>query len=643
MCGIAGVFDASQATPDAALLQAMGDAIAHRGPDQEGFFRQPGVGLVSRRLRIIDLEGGAQPIHNETGQVTVVYNGEIYNFESLREELARRGHQLATRTDTEVLVHFYEELGRGCLTPMRGMFAVALWDAEQRTGLLARDRLGKKPVVYAQVGSRLYFASEIQALLHCPDIPRGIDLGALGDYLAHGYVPAPATIYRAIRKLPPGHTLSWRDGEVSVQPYWTLDYQPKLRLSEADALEELERRLDEAVRLRLIADVPLGALLSGGVDSSVVVALMSRHSPGRVKTFSVGFDDAAYDELAHARRVAERYDTDHHEFVVQPRAADILPMLVRHYGEPYADSSAIPTFYVSKLAREHVTVALNGDGGDEAFAGYDRYRGMVWAERSKRVLDADVAQRLGVWGARHAPFVPTRQKLKLERFFAAARVPTEARYSMWMSLARPALMDQLLTPELREAFGSARSFAVEQALSRFARLGMVDRLLATDVATYLPFDLLVKMDIASMANSLETRSPLLDQEVVEFAARLPSNHKLHNGLQQKYLLKQLARKLIPPENIDRPKMGFAVPVGGWLRGALREIAADALLSHEAAARGYFVPAVVRRIWDEHQSQARDHTSLLWGLLMLELWHRDLEQATTTDAGAAQSPAPSIPR
>jgi asparagine synthase (glutamine-hydrolysing) len=624
MCGIAGLFDASRAPANRMLLQRMGDAIVHRGPDQAGDFSRPGVGLVARRLRIIDLEGGAQPISNEDGSVTVVFNGEIYNFQQLRADLERRGHRFSTRTDTEVVVHLYEDQGDNFVAGLRGMFAMALWDATRQRGMLARDRMGKKPLVYAHLGQRLFFASEFQALLQASEIPRTVDLGALGDYLAYGYVPAPASMYQAARKLPPGHRLLWQGGDVHVEPYWRLEYLPKLRLTESEAEEELEHRLAEAVRLRLIADVPVGALLSGGIDSSTVVAFMARFAPGRVKTFSIGFDDAAYDELAHARRVAERYDTDHHEFVVRPNAAEVLPTLVRHYGEPYADSSAIPTYYVCRLARESVTVALNGDGGDEAFAGYDRTRAMVWSELMGYVpgvpWGSTLAERM--WASHTARHGARRGDGRVLKFLRGLRMSSSSRYRYWTSNIEDGVLQRLLSPDCAAEVVRKRSFAVERAWASGSHLSRADRVLFVEVMTSLPNDLLVKMDIASMANSLETRSPFLDHEVVEFAARLPAGLKLRYGVHQKYLLKRLARKLVPAENIDRCKMGFGVPVGSWLRGSLRNLGADVLFSQRARQRGYFRPDTVARLWTEHQSATNDHAYPLWMLLMFELWHRE---------------------
>lgn len=603
----------------------MASAVVHRGPDSFGYHVSDGVGLGIRRLRVIDLVTGDQPITNENGSIWTVLNGEIYNFQELRESLELAGHRFVTRSDTEVIVHAFEEYGDDFVSRLRGMFALAIWDGRSQRLVLARDRLGKKPLLYAQLGDDLVFASEMQALLASGRVPRNLDHGALGDYLAYGYVPTPATAFVAARKLRPGHLLAWERGRVTTRRYWSLEYGPKLELSEAAAVEELEDRLSEAVRLRLIADVPIGALLSGGIDSSIVVALMARHSD-RVKTFSIGFEDAAYDELRHARRVAERYGTDHHELVVRPDAASVLPLLVRHYGEPYADSSAIPTYYVAQLARQHVTVALNGDGGDESFAGYDRYRGMVLAGVLSRVPALAVAAPALLGIARRLPGLSERTAGRVGRFLAAARLSPRDRYATWVSTMRPELWRELIAPDVLARISEGRARTVERTFDEMSSLGPVDRLLATDVATYLLDDLMVKMDIASMANSLETRSPFLDHEVVEFAARLPERYKLGPLGEQKYLLKKLARRHVPRENIERPKMGFSVPVGRWLRADLHDMAEEVLLGTRARSRGYLDPAPVRRIWNEHQAGAVDRTYPLWTLLMLEFWQREFVDA-----------------
>ena len=623
MCGIAGIVRQVERPSDILALRAMTDALEHRGPDEGGERLEPGMVLGVRRLRIIDLVTGSQPISNEDGSIWTVQNGEVYSFVSLRDELARLGHSFRTRSDTEAIVHAYEEWGAAAVDRLRGMFAFAVWDSRRRRLVLARDRLGKKPLFYARLGNDLAFASEIQALLRVDGVDLSIDTGALGDYLTYGYVPAPATIFRGIRKLPPAHLAVWEGGRLEVRRYWQLDHLPKLELSDVEAEAQFEAVLEEAVRIRLISDVPLGALLSGGIDSSTVVALMAR-AGGAVKTFSVGFEESAFDELQHARHVARLFGTDHHELVVTADAPSVLPLLVRHYGEPFADSSAIPTYYVTKMAHDHVTVALNGDGGDESFAGYDRYGAMALAERVRTIPGSLAILR---WGAR--ALRPASRRRRALRFIDAAALPERERYAWWMSVITPDLRAALLVDDRLHA-GDGRSFAVERSLDAYAALGPIDRLLATDVATYLPGDLLVKMDIAAMANSLETRSPLLDQEVVAFAARLPERMKWSPRHGSKVLLRRLARRLVPGLDVRRPKQGFAAPIGTWLRTSCRDLAFDALFDPVARSRGYFDPKVLERLWQEHQA-GTDHATALWTILMLELWAREAAGGRATTA------------
>jgi len=625
-------------TVDPARIERMAAQVVHRGPDSFGSHTLSGAAIGIRRLRIIDLATGDQPISNEDGTVWVVLNGEIYNFQELRERLEISGHRFHTKSDTEVIVHGYEQEGDAFVARLRGMFALALWDDRSRRLVLARDRLGKKPLLYSVIDGELVFGSEMSAILAARETPRDIDMGALGDFLAYGYVPTPATIFRAVRKLPPGHVLVWEGGRATTRSYWSLSYQPKSDRSIEAAVDELDARLSEAVRLRLIADVPVGALLSGGIDSSLVVAFMAKNS-SNVKTYTVGFEDAAYNELAHARRVAARYGTDHHEFTVRPDAAAILPILVRHYGEPFADSSAIPTYYVSQLARRHVTVALNGDGGDESFAGYDRYRGMMLAHNIARLPLVREGGPLLVGAVRRVPGLSPMTAGRVERFLAATRSGDRERYASWIGPTRPSTWRALIAPDVVDAIQRQRSFAVERIFDEMAGLGLLDQLLATDVRTYLLDDLLVKMDIASMANSLETRSPFLDHEVMEFAARLPASYKLGPAGRQKHILKKLARRYVPHENIDRPKQGFNVPVGRWLRSDLREMASEALLGTRARDRGYLDQETVRRLWDQHQSGEADRTYPLWTILMLELWHREFVDVAHNGARCAESSLP----
>jgi asparagine synthase (glutamine-hydrolysing) len=629
MCGIAGMVGSLRT--DRASLQSMNDTLRHRGPDGEGVFWSDDVGLAMRRLAIVDVAGGDQPIYNEDGSVCVVFNGEIYNFLDLRAELQSRGHHFATNSDTEVVVHAYEEYGVDCVERLWGMFAIALWDARERRLLLARDRLGKKPLVYyANSSGGLAFASELQSLLSHPLVPREINPCAIDDYLTYLYVPAPTTAYREVKKLSPGHRLVWQAGRITIEPYWNVRFSEKLRISEEEAVEQFGVLLRDAVRRRLIADVPLGAFLSGGMDSSSVVAEMAELSTAPVKTFSIGFGERDFDELRYAAQVAQRFGTDHHELVVEPRALDILPTLVRHYGEPYGDSSAIPTFYVAQLTRQHVTVALNGDGGDEVLAGYERHWGARIAARY------DTIPRF----VRHGlirplvPLVPEpRQRRaflrRAKRFMAAAHLSPVDRYLHWVGAFSATQKSALYTDGFTEALAGNHSVHwLRDTLASEPRLDPVDAVLRADTLLYLPEDLLAKVDIASMANSLEARSPFLDHRVVEFCAALPSSYKLH-GRTSKWLLRQLMRDRLPPEILTRPKMGFGVPVGEWLRGELRPLLEDTVLSSTALNRGYFRPQAVRSLVDDHVSRRADRTAHVWGLLMLELWFREFVGGSTS--------------
>jgi asparagine synthase (glutamine-hydrolysing) len=615
-----------------ALVRRLSEVLGHRGPDDEGYHADGPVGLGQRRLAILDLTGGRQPMSNEDGTIWVTFNGEIYNFRQLRARLEGLGHRFATRSDTEAIVHAYEQYGPACVKELRGMFAFALWDQPNQTLLLARDRVGKKPLFYTEVDGQWVFASELQALLQHPGLHREVDCAALDDYLTYGYVPAPKTIFRGVHKLPPAHWLTLRlrlgasDGpEVHVERYWQLAYEPKLKLSEEDAADRLLEVLREAVRLRMIADVPLGALLSGGIDSSIVVALMSRLSDRPVKTFSIGFDDQEFNELPHARRVAERCGTEHHELIVRPNALEVLPTLVRHYGEPYADSSAIPTYYVAKLTREHVKVALNGDGGDECLAGYERYAGGLAADRYGRIPAAVRTLAIEPLSRLIPTSGPRRSRLRqARRFLDVAGQPAPQRYMRWIGYLSAEGKAALYSSEFRERLAGYHAeswlFGMWDQLVA-GGLDPLDRMLAVDVESYLPNDLLVKMDIATMANSLEARSPFLDHEVMEFCARLPAGYKLR-GMQFKHLLKRAGKQLLPPETLARRKMGFGVPVGNWMRGKLRSWVEDLLLSPRALKRGYFQPEALRQFVWAHLDGRQDQSFQLWALLWLELWHQE---------------------
>jgi asparagine synthase (glutamine-hydrolysing) len=611
---------ADDAPVDRHLLERMTEAIRHRGPDDDGFYFNNGVGLGMRRLAIIDLKTGHQPIHNRDRSKWLVFNGEIYNYRELRQKLEKLGHVFYTSSDTEAVVAAYDQYGTDCPKHLRGMFAFAIWDDRDKSLFLARDRVGKKPLLYAQTPGQLIFGSEFSALVLHPDVSRDIDVEALHYYLSFLCVPAPLTAYRGIRKLEPGHWLLWRNGEVKMERYWELDFSRKVSMTEAEAGERVIELLREAVRIRLMSEVPLGAFLSGGIDSSAVVALMAQESSGQVKTFSIGFEEQDFSELHHARRVAEHVGADHHEFVVRPDAMEVLPLLVEHYGEPFADSSAIPSYYVSRETRKYVTVALNGDGGDECFAGYERYAGMNLAKSYDAVpaivrdgLIGNVARALPAFQSRANPL------RKAQRFAAVAAMSPIERYLRWITAFDDQAKWNLYSEDFRQQTANFRAASIIEPWFATANgAGIVDATLLTDTMTYLPNDLLVKMDIASMSVSLEARSPFLDHHLMEFAASLPERMKLRR-LKTKYLLKQVLKKIVPKENLSRSKMGFGVPIGHWFRGVMQPFLRETLLSEKALGRNLFDRESVRRLIDEHTSRKQDHSDRLWSLLMLELW------------------------
>jgi asparagine synthase (glutamine-hydrolysing) len=573
-----------------------------------------------RRLAIIDLKGGAQPIHNQDRSSWIVFNGEIYNYLELREKLEKLGHTFYTNSDTEAIVHAYDQFGADCPKHLRGMFAFAIWNERSQELFLARDRVGKKPVLYVRVNGQLIFGSEFSALLLHPDVSRDIQPEALDYYLSFMCIPAPLTAYRAIRKLEPGHWLRWRKGEIELQRYWQPDFTKKIDLSEEEAGERTVEILRDAVKVRLMSEVPLGAFLSGGIDSSAVVALMSQESSERVKTFSIGFDEQDFSELHHAKRIAEHVGAEHHEFIVRPDALEVLPTLVEHYGEPYADSSAVPTYYVAKETRKHVTVALNGDGGDESFAGYERYIAMGLTEKYRRVpsflRESVIKETVNLIPS--SPLKRSRVK-SAKRLLDAVALPRVDRYARWVSVFNDQTKQPLYSDRFREQTRAADANGIlGEWFKRANGIGVVDAMLLTDQMTYLPNDLLVKVDIATMAVSLEARSPFLDHHVIEFAASLPQNLKLRR-LTSKYLLKKVLRKLLPSENLKRRKMGFGVPVGHWFRGKMQPFLREVLLSEKALRRGLFQPDEVRHLIELHVRGERDYSQQLWTLLMLELW------------------------
>jgi asparagine synthase (glutamine-hydrolysing) len=625
MCGITGFADANRGRewPDRSeavetervRLRRMCRAIRHRGPDDEGMHLEPGVALGMRRLAIVDLATGRQPIHNEDASTWVVFNGEIYNYPELRRELEARGHTFYTASDTETIVHAYDEWGEGAFGRLRGMFGIALWDRRNDLLLLARDRVGIKPLHYAIASGRLYFGSEIKAILASGALEPEIDLHALDHYLSFLYTPRDRSIFSGVHKLPPGHYLRWRNGRAEVRQYWQLPAREVTPSSEGEAVESVRAVLEDAVRSHLMSEVPLGAFLSGGIDSSLVVGLMARASSRAVRTFSIGFDDPRYDELEHARAVARHFAADHHEFVVRPDALAIVDDLIAHFDEPFGDSSAIPTWYVSELARRHVTVVLSGDGGDELFGGYERYLPHPriaafdrWAVPGSRAIASLV------W-----PWLPHGTKGK--NFLRTVARDERGRYLDQIGYFRPDERQSLFTADVRRLTGAAAS---ERSLARhFARLSGLPwhaQMMHFDFETYLPEDILTKVDRMSMAHSIESRVPLLDNKVVELASRLPASLKIRAG-RRKHVLKEAAARLLPRDILDRPKRGFEVPVGVWFRGGLRELFSDVLLSSRARQRGYFEPAFVDRLVREHVTGRREHTLRLWSLVVFELWHR----------------------
>ena len=623
MCGICGKVDFAGAVVAEEAIARMCSSLVHRGPDGQGIHVAAGIGLGQRRLSIIDLDArGVAPIANEDGSVWVTFNGEIYNFRELRAELEERGHRFRTATDTEVLVHLYEEYGAESVRRLRGMFALALWDAPRRRLLLARDRLGKKPLFYARTRNALVFASETRALLAEGSIEPRPDERAIDAFLTYQYVPSPLSAFAGVSKLPPAHyAVMDEGGPLRLVRYWHPPAGPKSNRSITELREELLARLGEAVRMRLVADVPIGAFLSGGIDSATVVALMSREGGARVKTFSIGFEDADFNELAYARMVAERYDTDHHEFVVRADAVDVLPKLVHFYGEPFADSSAVPTYYVSKMARSHVTVALSGDGGDETFAGYENYRAVAKWERYDAVpyrIRRAVAQGATSLLERLPFSAPASRASRGARMWAG---PVPERFRLQTAIFKPEEKQAAYTPEFRARLAAPDAASAVVDLEWDEDMDAVDWMMRHDQQFYLPDCLMVKTDIASMAHGLEVRCPLLDHTLVEFAATIPSALKQDAG-GGKRILKDTVRDLLPAPILARRKTGFGMPLARWLREDLAELVRETLLDARAQQRGLFMPSFVLRLVDEHQSGRRDWSARLWALVFLELWFRE---------------------
>lgn len=630
MCGIVGQARCDGAPVKPELVHEMCAGLEHRGPDSRGVHIEDAVGLGIQRLRVIDLATGDQPVFNEDRSVAVVLNGEIYNYRELRERLRRNGHRFVTDGDTEVIAHLYEEEGPGFVRSLVGMFGIAIWDSRREELLLARDRIGKKPLHYALRAGAISFASELWALLADPEVSTEPYPEALDRFFTYTYVPDPLSAFRDVRKLPPASLLRWHGGEASIESYWEVEYTPAIAVeTEREAGELVRDVVRDAVRRRLVADVPVGAFLSGGVDSTAVVAAMAELSSGPVKTFSIGFESEAFDELPYARQVAERFGTDHRELIVRPDAVELLPMLVRHYGEPFADHSAIPSFYLAEMTRREVTVALNGDGGDEVFGGYDRYANGALMEKFDRVPRPVRAALAGLAGRVRADGDLTSARNRVRRAAQLLTLSPGERYARAMSRFGVDLRGSLYTDDFRAALGAPAAATIAAAWETSAAPNLTDRMLDVDRRTYLPGDLLVKMDIATMAYGLEARSPLLDPQVIALGAALPARFKVH-GREKKIALRAALRGVVPDEWIDRRKQGFQVPMAEWLRTDLRETAREALLADGARSHAFLRRDAVAGLLQRHLDGAEDNSSLLWSILVFEVWQREVVAGRTRE-------------
>jgi len=635
MCGIAGVVSATrESNITEALVHHMCEQIVYRGPDDEGLYVADGAGLGMRRLSIIDLSGGHQPVFNEDRSAWIVFNGEIYNFPELRPQLESRGHRFYTNTDTEVIIHSYEEMGADCVKKLRGMFALAIYDKTKRKLTLARDRLGKKPLHYAFHKGNLYFASEIKSILAVAPELAAVNSQGLLEYLYYGYVPDPITAFTGIHKLPPGHLLEFQDGEIRIRQYWDLpEYNTHAPKNEEECLEELEQRLFEATKIRLISDVPLGAFLSGGTDSSTIVALMARASSGPVKTFSIGFKKDDFNEANYARIVAKKFGTDHHEMILEPDVVQTVEHLTTSLEEPFGDSSMLPTYYVSQMARQHVTVALSGDGGDEIFAGYDRYR--IHADRQ-------IFERIPGWARsfyRNQIFPRLPNRLQGRKLSYNISLPWQERYVDGLSFLPAFERDTpLLSHDFRQVLDRSNDpgNVLRRYFAQAPAKDPVDQLLYVDTKTYMVGDILAKVDRMSMLNSLEVRVPILDHVFVEWVTGLPHQWKLR-GNRQKYILRKLAERVgVPREVLYRQKQGFTLPLVHWMRHELKDMLMI-LVEPRTLERGYFQASGVRKLMDDHLLRGRTMTGRLWRLLMFELWHRNFLEKYIKPAGLFSLP------
>jgi asparagine synthase (glutamine-hydrolysing) len=620
MCGIAGYLTTDRVTPTPSLVRRMCDRLRHRGPDGAGYHCSPGVALGHRRLSIIDVAGGAQPMGNEDGTLDAVFNGEIYNFLELRHDLEQR-HRFTTRSDTEVLVHLYEEVGERLPEFLNGMFAFAIWDTRRRELFLARDRFGKKPLYYSAAipGTRFCFASELKALTAMPGFDQPVDPHSVADFLALSYVPDPKTIYQGVAKLPPAHSMTVTEAGLRLRRYWSPSFAVDARLDFASAVEEIRSLATDSVKRRMISDVPLGAFLSGGVDSTAVVGVMASLAPGKVKTFSIGFTDKSFDELRYARMAATRHGAEHHEQVVSPSIYEIFDTLVNHFDEPFGDASAIPMLYLSRMTREHVTVALSGDGSDELFGGYRRYFFGVLEERLRNRFPQWFRQSVLRVGARYYPkFDYLPQIFRAKTLLQNLTQEISDSYFTSMSTFRDDGLQTVLSPEIAaglSGYSPRRSFRAR--FEAVQELSPLQQMQSVDLDTYLPGDILVKADRTTMAYSLESRSPWLDYRLAELFGRMPPSFKLH-GRTGKRIFKRAMSEYVPTELLNRKKMGFSVPLAAWFRASLKPVFQDVVL--QPGRDCFYQPTEVGRIWQEHQSGYHDHSRKLWNILMLSVWN-----------------------
>lgn len=626
MCGICGYInlDGSPARKDG-TLESMCSAIVHRGPDDRGMLIDGPAAIGIQRLAIIDISGGRQPIHNEDEGVWVVFNGEIYNFPELRRDMEQRGHRFYTKSDTEVLVHLYEEYGDDCVNRLNAMAAMALWDRKNHRLLLARDRFGKKPLYYTIIGNSLVFGSEIKSLLRHPGVSRNVDLISLSKYLAYDYVPSPFSMLAGVQKLMPGHRLAIENGRLKTERYWRLLFTPKhsSQAREEDLAEEFMYRLRESVHRRLMSDVPLGVFLSGGLDSSTITALMSELSPGRVKSFSIGFTEKSFDESGYARMVADRIGTEHNEFVMtEQEALDLIPILAQIMDEPLGDSSLVPTYWLSQHTRRHVKAALSGEGGDELFCGYPTYTAHMLADIytllprcvMKRTIEP-LLRRLPVSTANFSP------DFKIKKFLSGIEYPPHIRHQIWMGTFSPEEQRELFQPDIYSLIKTGDLYSeVPRAIASGMPETRIDMVSCLDTALYLAEDLLVKADRASMACSLELRAPLLDYTLAEFIAGLPSGLKFRR-FTTKFLYKKAAEKILPGEIVHRKKKGFGIPIAKWIKRDLKEMFQETMSHDKIRAEGFFRPEYVQRLLQEHLNGTKDNRKQLWALFMFELWLR----------------------